>query len=210
MRAAALVTFLLTLAGCSRPKLDLPKPTVAQHGREWIDLQGGWRVRVVTPLLKSGGYIVKTSNAGPRAEIDLTQTRSVDVALKADDDFQGYEEATYQVQARGGGGVRLTLNSIVVRRDGQSAVSRAPLNPLLRIPRSMRSIRILHLVRVSRADHNAAILAARSPDLLETLTKQVQSDPSACELARESVCQWVPAGIAVIPEKMNGDRWSPI
>ena len=209
MRAAAILTLLLMLAGCSRPKAASPKAPVMARGREWIDLQAGWRVRVVTPLLKSGGYVVKTSDTGSRAEIDLSQTRTLDVTVKADEDFLGYEQAIYSVQARGRG-VRLVLSTVEVRHDGQSTPSKVPVNPLLGMVRSMKWIRILHLVRVSRADHNAAILAARSLDGLEALTRQVQADPSSCELARESACRWVPAGIAVIPEQQVGDRWTPI
>jgi len=51
--------------------------------RYYIDLEPGWRLRVVTPILKDGGYVVKT------------QGETVEPG------FLGYEVSFYDVRARG-------------------------------------------------------------------------------------------------------------
>ena len=45
---------IVILAGCSAHKLHYQ--SVESTYRSYIDLQDGWRIRVVTPILKSGKF----------------------------------------------------------------------------------------------------------------------------------------------------------
>jgi len=57
--ASGLVLALMT--ACSVRTARVAGPTAEVTGpRYYIDLEPGWRLRVVTPILKDGGYVVKT------------------------------------------------------------------------------------------------------------------------------------------------------
>ena len=85
---------------------------------------------MITPILKSGGYIVKTDGD------------------KASPDFTGYETAYYLVTPLAG----IKFESTTLHRDGiiQNAARDAIHSPGL-------------LARVSKPDHEMAMLAARDP-----------------------------------------------
>src|SRR5439155_92686 len=76
------------LSGCAarNPRVNgKPESTVTDSGH--IDLKPGWRLCVITPLLKSGGFRLRTSIA-----------ESGDHTLIASrEDFLGYETAYYSV-----------------------------------------------------------------------------------------------------------------
>ena len=61
-----------------------------------MELEAAWRVRVITPKLKSGGFLLK------RAEQHESGNT---ITLRAGDEFLGYETAPYGVEARAEGGV---------------------------------------------------------------------------------------------------------
>lgn len=204
-----IVTLLITMtmvASChERPRVATPTTPVSFASREWVDLKPGWRVRVVTPVLSSGGYLVKTESparqsAGRgRVDADTSRPTAGEITLSAGADFIGYEVALYAVKPRRGGGVSVRFDSAEVHKQGQVTRSRQPIQPLFRLPGSTRWVRILHLARGSR-DYDSAILAATRSDTLDGLTRQVQSDPSACKADGSVFCSWIPHGIAAIPE----------
>jgi len=148
----------------------------------------GQTLRVITPLLASGGFQL----AGPPAQSGQTGG-SVHTTVDSKGDFLGYEESFYTVAP----GLRITLNRAEAVIDGVRTPQPTPRVQLFRLPRRSRHVRLLYLLRSSQADHNMAILAA--PDLasLERLTAAIRADSvSACLAPR---CTWVPAGIAVRP-----------
>ncbi len=206
---AALVLFLAAIApGCRAPKVAPPGAAPTPHPY-WGALQAGWRVRVVTPILKSGGYVVQTSPA----QVSRTGPEQAVISIDAGPDFVGYQVSIYDVKPRRGGGVGIKFKSAEVHEQGQVTPSRRPILLLFRLPRRMRWVRILHLIRSSQADHDAAILAATRKDLLNALTQQVQSRPSNCAITRNTYCYWVPLGIAVRPEYRGAvagkQQWIP-
>jgi hypothetical protein len=217
-RFAACAILAATLLSCTRPPVTPPSsaPRISSSPY-WVDLRAGWRVRVVTPILKTGGYVVKTSPAPAdksgqvRTKLSPARNGSAVVSLSAGPGFVGYEVSRYAVTRRRGGGVRLTFLSATVHKKGKAASARQPIKPLFLLPKQDRWVRILHLIRVSRADHDCAILAASRRNLLETLTLRVRSDPSACKSGPLTFCAWVPLGIAVIPQakrRVNGkEQW---
>jgi hypothetical protein len=200
------VALLFILAGCSArhphqaPANAAPPPS----GSGYVDLEPGWRVRVVTPILKSGKFIVDAKPAG--------QTGN-EIVLKTGDDFIGYEIAFYSVAARPGGGVFVLFSFAETKKDGKSQKQSHPLVPLFTVSTNMRFVRLLFITRVSQADHNEAILAASSFVQLNVLTQTVRSNPEKnCTAYSETVCSWIPAGIAAYPEKrdpVNRNAWLP-
>src|ERR1035438_4378404 len=99
------------LAACTARHTHAPVAAVQPIGPSYIDLEPGWRLRVVTPILKSGGYRLKltaqTADAGT-------------VTLHAGDDFLGYEVAYYAVRAHNG----VEFVSAETTRNGHTAPDR--------------------------------------------------------------------------------------
>jgi hypothetical protein len=100
--------------------------------------------------------------------------------------------------------------SAEITREGKSSVQSRPLAPLFQLPRSARYVRLIFLTRVSLADHDMAVIAARESDALDALTRGVLADPAeACKSEARAYCAWIPRGIAVAPElqRMTNGVW---
>jgi len=197
----------------------VPAPApVRPSSWNWIDLEPGWRIRVVTPIQKSGSFIVKFSpGAGspsePAAQVREMSDQELDIAVTASQDLLGYEMSYYSVSAHRRGGVVIAFESATATIDGVSSPRSQPVQLLFQLPSWTRSVRLLHLLRKSSTDHNAAILAVRDVSELERLTALVEADPSACRDYRDSTCQWIPSGIAARPERrvldQGAEQWVP-
>ena len=189
------------LTGCAARKPHAPAAAVQPIGPSYIDLEPGWRLRVVTPILKSGGYRLQS----------IAQTVSGGaVTLTAGDDFLGYEVAYYAVKARNG----VEFVSAETTRDGRTTPQPQPVAHLFQLPRGLRHVRLIYLVRVSQADHDMAVAAAWDMQALDALTRRVETHPSdACHDEQGAFCAWIPAGIAVVPQipkRINGAvEWDP-
>ena len=162
-------------------------------------------MRVVTPILKSGKYVLGTLG---------TETDGKTVIVDTGGDFLGYEIAYYSVRPRRGGGVRIEFTAAEATRNSVTAPQTKSIAPLFDLPRSSRYVRLIYLIRVSQVDHDMAVVAARDIRSLNALTLQVQSNPGeACRDGRDGFCSWVPQGIAVRPEveKTTGGviTWGP-
>src|SRR5580693_6473749 len=73
------------LSACGPRNVRIPPANPAHSvSQDYIDLQPGWRLTVVTPILKSGGY-----------ELNVSEQRTAGntVTLAAGTDFIGYEVA---------------------------------------------------------------------------------------------------------------------
>jgi len=176
------------LTGCALRHPPAPAPAVKLTNSSYIDLQTGWRLRVVTPILKSGGYRLK-----PAGQTVSGNT----VTLSVGDDFLGYEVAYYAVKARHG----VEFVSAEIVKDGRTAPQPHPVAHLFQLPRVVRHVRLIYLVRVSQADHDMAVAAAKDMRALEALTRRVEADPvGACHDGQDAFCAWIPAGIAVAPQ----------
>jgi hypothetical protein len=170
----------------------------------YIDLQPGWRLRVVTPILRSGGY---------QLQVVDQQAAGNTIALSTGTDFLGYETAYYAVRARGRG-IRVQFSAAEITQDGETAPQPQPVAHLFQLPRDVRHVRLIYLLRTSQADHDMAVVATGEMDTLATLTQRVQADPSSgCRSGSASFCSWIPAGIAVRPEiqkEVDGvNQWVP-
>lgn len=219
-RSGAMFPFLpaVALLAASCALQNVPPPAEAPPPRSWywVDLHAGWRVRVVTPVTRSGGYLVVANphvgNGESSTQVQMMRSApgAATVNLKAAKDLIGYEVSLYSVKSQSGGGVRVTFRSAVINNGGKKAAQPRPVFPMFKLPGDDKFLRILHLGWGSSGDHDAAILAASNPNILDVLARNVALDHSACIIGRDSFCSWVPAGIAVIPEhKQSAGGKSP-
>src|SRR5271157_1207634 len=138
-----------TLVGCAMHVPHAQPPPVAD--RSYVDLQPGWRIRTVTPILKSGKY---------KPELKETAVVGGAMELSAGDDFIGYETSYYAVMSGQDSGVTIALVSAESTVNGKTSRKPQPLVRLFDFSVDARYVRIIFLTRVSPADHNQAILAA--------------------------------------------------
>lgn len=187
MRTLILLLSLTTI-GCRTARLSVapaPKPAAGS----FVDLQPGWRLRVITPLLAGGGYQVKSSQTQQGNTITLETGR----------DFLGYETAYYAVAP----GLKVRFATAELSREGKAVPQAKPLHPMFALRRGVKHVRLLYLERGSSTTHDMAVLSARTLPELDALTVQAQN--SCCERG----CEWVPAGIAVRPERHRDGQWIP-
>lgn len=201
----SILVLALVLTSCNIRVAKTPAPgseSFSEHS--YVDLQPGWRIRVVTPITKSGTFNVTTQP---------TLGDGSGLSLKTSEDFLGYETSYYVVNARQGGDISIRFVQAEVNRGGKRSRRSRPIAMLFQLPEHVKFVRILYLVRVSPADHNQGILAAPTLKQLEGLTAKVQSDPEhGCEIALQSFCAWVPMGISVQPQKRDpqeSKEWVP-
>jgi hypothetical protein len=159
----------------------------------------------VTPLLKSGGFVL------PKL---VPQVSGNTVTLSDGGELEGYETAYYVVGPHPKGGVRISFASAEVTKQGVSTPQPRPTLPLFELPSGARFVRLVFLTRVSQVDHDMAVLATRDVAALDRLTVKVQADPGACASSGHNYCAWIPVGIAVRPEARaagtGAERWNPV
>jgi hypothetical protein len=193
------------LTGCaSRTTHVSPPATSAGLQLPYIDLQPGWRLRVVTPLTKSGTFEPDSMSREVQSSGGTTISTSAD--------FIGYETSFYRVEPRTLGGVHVKFVSAEKVVDGVTTDQAVPSVLLFHLPGSARYIRLLYLARVSKSNHDMAVIAASRQNLLAQRTTLIQANPSLCENGDSSFCSWVPPGIAVRPESPasgTGKSWMP-
>jgi hypothetical protein len=126
------------------------------------------------------------------------QTNSNTVTLTADD-LIGYITSKYAATGKNGM-VRLKFLTAQQTKYGQTLPLAAPPALPFELPRTPEHVRLVYLVRSSQADHNMAIMAARSLNTLDAFTSRLQKDPQTCKATSDTFCSWVPSGIAVRPE----------
>jgi hypothetical protein len=156
-------------------------------------LQAGQRLRIVVPLL---------TTQGTRPALSSQQTNGTTISLKAND-LVGYATAYYAITGKPDGRVHLKFTSAQISKAGVAApATQLPIALPFLSPRPAQFIRLIYLRRLSQSDHNMAVVAARRLDTLNTITTQLASNPDACANTPQSTCSWIPAGVAVRPEKI--------
>ncbi len=185
---------------------DLP-PLGDSWDADYIDLQADWRLRVTVPLLRSGGYQLKTTAPA------LTGNT---ISLSADKDLEGFEIDFFSVQPREGGGVRIEFVYGEVRKNDQTVPQSRPGTVLFQVPPALKFLRLVYSVQMVRGelDHGMAFLAADEMSSLETSTRKLQINPNNCNNDEHIYCCWIPAGVAVVPEVrtkgIKADTWDPV
>lgn len=187
---------LTLLTGCASRTVRIAATPAVSANNDYLDIQAGWRLTAVTPILKSGGYVLKTP--------DKLTSGSNGFTLSAGTDFEGYEVAHYEVKAQSGGRVRVEFNSAEVTKEGKTLPQPQSIAPLFQMARRATYLRLIYLIRISQADHNMAVVAARNIDALDAMTRQVQTNPAeGCKVDQRASCAWVPDGIAVRAEVLK-------
>jgi hypothetical protein len=176
--------------GCSHARVQVPAPGTLAKENDYVDLKPGTNLRIVVPVLKSGGY-----KPGDLAE--HTENRTITVSSG---DVIGYIISNYAVKGRRDGNVRLHFVSAETTMNGRTLPEvSAPALPF-ELPRGTEHVRLIYLVRVSQSDHNMAIVASKGLEALNAFTNRLRQDANACQTNQQVSCSWVPAGIAVRPE----------
>ena len=211
------VAFLM--AACAPREVHVPTQPAPAHSMYWIDLQPGWRVRVVTPVIKSDSHFVeglpvlRSTGSGGSGQAPGGTPHAATITLKTGKDFVGYEVSLYAVKPRRAGGVQVVFRTAAIHQGGKKMVRSHPMVPLFLLPRNDAFIRVLHLAWGMHGNHEAAILAANRRGLLDEVTKQVQYHVDACRNTADTYCFWVPAGMAVVPERRDSagtnGQWVP-
>ena len=196
MRFILYVGLLTLLSGCASRTARVSLATPARSAnQDYLDIHAGWRLTVVTPILKSGAYVIKTPD---------TPVSSNGVTLSAGTDFLGYEVAHYEAKGQRGGRVRVEFSSAEMTKEGKTEPQPKSIAPLFQLARRANYLRLIYLVRISQADHNMAVVTARQIDELDALTRQVQANPAdGCKVERSASCSWIPEGIAVRAEVLK-------
>src|SRR5882757_4847722 len=99
----------LLLVGCATRRSHPATAGINNGSSGYVDLQPGWWIRVVTPVLKSGGY---------KLQFKGEQQEGNKIVVSAGDDFVGYETSYYSVKERKGGGVRVKFSSAAITKQG--------------------------------------------------------------------------------------------
>ncbi len=179
--------------GCRSGKVPAAATAPKPLAGSFVDLEPGWRLRVITPLIAGGGYQVKSATA---------QEQGNNITLRAAQDFLGFETAYYGVRE----GLKVQFETAEVTRDGKSVPQPKPVHPLFAMRRGMKQMRLVFLERASDTTHDMAVITGRDRRELDTLTVRLQTSPSTgCQKG----CEWVPAGIAVRPELQKSGIWLP-
>ena len=194
MALGIFAALLFSSVGCAHRSVRVPVAAAnSPVDNSYTDLQPSERLRIVVPVLKSGGYRVAT---------DAIETRGNTITLSAAN-LIGYEVSYYAISARGHGKVQLKFTSAQISKDGNTSQEvQAPKLPFA-LPTGPAHVRLIYLVRSSQSDHNMAITASKNLNALNVFTTRLKSDPNVCRGDGEIFCSWVPAGIAVRPEPLD-------
>jgi hypothetical protein len=191
---------LVFSAGCGTHRVSGSKPDVnLATPVSFVDLQPGWRLRVITPLLASGKR---------RIENGKQEASGSTFTIRSDEEFLGYETDYYEVVGSGRG-VTIQFRSAEVRKGDVVTRPERPTTDYFKEAQHSRHVRLVFLQRASSADHNMAVISSKRTGLLEKLTEMVETDPETCDVQARGTCFWIPAGIAVRPELMAAGVWEP-
>lgn len=187
LRAAVVFLALVIFAGCAaRKPHSAGLPPAQPASLDYVDLQPGWRLEVITPLLKSGGFQLHTT---------VVPGQQGNMNLVAGPDFIGYESSYYDIRMRKAAEIRIDFRAAQLHKDGKVLRQPRPLVQLFQVPEGTRFVRLMYLLRLSSADHDMAVVSGKTLGELEALTNAVRADPvHGCAAP---ACFWIPAGIAV-------------
>ena len=157
------------------------------YDRAALDFEPGFRLKVVSPLLKAGFTELKIETVIPE--------KQGPIEVKVGDELEGYETSYYDLLPARGGGVRLQLLAVEQNRRGALAHPVAPSSWRPEIPAGFPYLRLLFLRRASRSDRDITLLAARSLAALDEAGQRIESSADAldtCRAERGAHCLVVP------------------
>ena len=159
------------------------------HGG-YVDLVAGSRLKVVSPILRDpaqrDNFIVET----PTGSGD----RSLAVVVKPTSNFLGYETVWYKIEPRPDGiGERIAFVSGESRIGDQVETEASPRTDYFVFAPDAVCFRLFFLTRISKADHDIAILGAPTIAALDEMTSRLQENPQDCRM-----CVMIPQDVAVV------------
>lgn len=176
--------------GCAHKNVHPGVSTTSPIDNSYMDLIAGGRLRILVPVLKSGGYRIATGSAQPNGNTMVFSAANL----------TGYEVSYYEIEGRRHGNVRLRFTSAEITKNGKTVHETSAPALAFPLPSIPEHIRLVYLVRNSPADHNMAIVASKNLDALNVFTSRLEKNPAVCKSDAVVFCCWVPAGIAVRPE----------
>jgi hypothetical protein len=102
---------------------------------DYIDLKPGWRLRVITPVLKSGDYLPGLTGG---------QLSGNTITLEAGEQFEGYETALYAVEPHEEGGVRIKFVAAELTTAAGTAAQPSPRLRLFHLSPRERFVRLIY------------------------------------------------------------------
>lgn len=189
-RISYCICWLAMTVACTPHKTPPVAPvrtTIADNS--YMDLVPGKQIRIIVPL-------EGTTQAIQRA---VANTDGKTVALHSHDVI-GYRTIHYAIIGSRSGGVRLKFVSAETTIDRKSTPETQPPPLPFRLPRGTMHVRVAYMIRVSTADHNFAILAAKQIEALDSFTEEFKKDPRICLERGKVFCSWVPSEVGLRQE----------
>ena len=173
----------------------LLQPDVLRGG--YVDLGPHHRLKVVSPIFREGA-----PSGAPSIEATAVSgnNRTLTIDLKASADFLGYETAWFTVEPRADrSGVRFSAGPAELHIADKLTEEAQPRFNYFRFAPDAAYFRLFFLTRISRADHDIAILSARTRAELDEQTTRLEENAAACGTPAQPLCILVPKEVAVVP-----------
>jgi hypothetical protein len=181
----------------------LLQPDVLRGG--YVDLGPHHRLKVVSPVFREGAP-AGASSLETTSVSGNNRTLTVDVKTSAD--FLGYENAWFAVQPRPDSmGVRFVAGPAELHIAGKVTEELQSRFNYFQFAPDAVYFRLFFLTRLSGADHDIAILSARTRAELDEQTTKLRENSSACGTPAQPLCILIPKEVAVVPHiaiKVNG------
>ncbi len=179
-----------------RAVFNLVHPSVLTAG--YVDVGPEQRLKVVGPILREGAPPGASAISSPGAQV-AGNDGTLTVTLRTSKDFLGYETAWFGIQALAGRpGARIVVLSAEDNVEGKLTHPSKPQLDYFQFPADAAFYRLFYLTRISRADHDIAVLAAPTQAELEELTQRFAADPEICATIAGR-CILIPRESAVVP-----------
>lgn len=179
-----------------RAAFNLVHPSVLTAG--YVDVGPEHRLKVVGPIMREGAPPGASAIASPSAQVAGNDGK-LTVTLRTSKDFLGYETAWFGIQPLAGRpGARIVLLSVEDNVGGKLTHPTKPQLDYFQFPADAAFYRLFYLTRISKADHDIAVLAAPTQAELEELTQRFAADPEICGMIAGR-CILIPRESAVVP-----------
>jgi hypothetical protein len=170
-------------------------PDVLRGG--YVDLGPHHRLKVVSPILREG---TPPGASTLEATTVSGNGKTLTVDVKSSANFLGYETAWWNIEPRPDRMGLLFVAGTAEARIGDKVTEEAqPRFNYLRFSPDAAYFRLFFLTRISHADHDIAILSARSLPELDDETAKLEENPNACGTPAKPLCVLVPKEVAVVP-----------
>lgn len=163
----------------------------------YVDVGPEHRLKVVGPILREGAQPGASALGSPETSVSGGKAT---IEMRASKDFVGYETAWFAIQpVAGKPGARIAFLSADDNIDGKQSRAGKPRLDYFQFAPDAAFYRLFYLTRISRADHDIAVLAAPTKVDLEERTASFAADPAICTTTAHGWCVLIPRESAVVP-----------